>query len=667
MKFGVRLMKEMVQEWKDEYVDYFGLKRRLDAVVAETPAGRPRADSPEPGADEDESPLLVELRPLETGDDFEREVELRSLGRQRVVGLATSASFRASAAAPGAAQKAFYAALDADVARVEAFYLRMLQDLDVRVARRRARRRLGVAEELMQVHLLCALLSSFCELNATAVAKIAKKHDKLLGVAWKGAYTSAAERCSFWRSGPATVAALRSEVEATYAQLFTEGHLSAARAALRDGAGDYALRRPSRGADTFVAGALVGVAACASASLLVARQHLESPVETLDDVGWAFVRLASLPALHVLGFAVDILAWQETSVNWVNVFAMLPARAAETLEWPFLARMTSGVLASALVALLGVVLNVRRAYLAATVLVLLASGSLLSRRGLRFLASECPYLTRVLRANAAAPCGGSVGFEHTFVADQFCSQTRVLGDLGLLACVAARGGGRGAAAEHFARFGLAVAPYWVRFWQCARRRCGPENHGPSQYNAAKYFVSVMAMTAALTCHGPRRPLFVVGATCSTLFSYYWDLVHDWGVFGGRGAWRLRERRDVPPRYLRAACVLDLAFRLLWVANTGVEASGTLASGTHETLFAAACVEINQGNALTVSKRSILASKSAAAAERAPAASSDSDTDARDSTSSESVLSDAGERAAVRGLGRVGGAGRRRGPRARSAA
>ena len=37
MKFGVRLMKEMVQEWKDEYVDYFGLKRRLDAVVAVRP------------------------------------------------------------------------------------------------------------------------------------------------------------------------------------------------------------------------------------------------------------------------------------------------------------------------------------------------------------------------------------------------------------------------------------------------------------------------------------------------------------------------------------------------------------------------------------------------------------------------------------------------------
>ncbi|KAH8045775.1 hypothetical protein JL722_14048 [Aureococcus anophagefferens] len=183
MKFGVRLMKEMVQEWKDEYVDYFGLKRRLDAVVAETPAGRPRADSPEPGADEDESPLLVELRPLETGDDFEREVELRSLGRQP-----SSASRRrrrsARRAAPGAAQKAFYAALDADVARVEAFYLRMLQDLDVRASRIAARGGgSGVAEELMQVHLLCALLSSFCELNATAVAKIAKKHDKLLGVA----------------------------------------------------------------------------------------------------------------------------------------------------------------------------------------------------------------------------------------------------------------------------------------------------------------------------------------------------------------------------------------------------------------------------------------------------------------------------------------------------
>ena len=139
---------------------------------------------------------------------------------------------------------------------------------------------------------------------------------------------------------------------------------------------------------------------------------------------------------------------------------------------------------------------------------------------------------------------------------------------------------------------------------------------------------------------------------------------------------------MPPRYLRAACVLDLAFRLLWVANTGVEASGTLASGTHETLFAAAEVARRVGwNVLRVehahqdhvSKRSILASKSATAAEREPAASSDSDTDARDSTSSESVLSDAGGEPPrgprARSAGSLASAAPDdvRGPRARSAA
>ena len=85
--------------------------------------------------------------------------------------------------------------------------------------------------------------------------------------------------------------------------------------------------------DTFVAGLMIGGAACAAAALLLARRKLESPIESLDGVSWAAVRLVSLPALHVLGFAFDVLAWDVLRVNWVNVFAMLPARSAVGLEW----------------------------------------------------------------------------------------------------------------------------------------------------------------------------------------------------------------------------------------------------------------------------------------------------------------------------------------------
>ena len=150
----------------------------------------------------------------------------------------------------------FYEALDGDVARVESFYLRTLESLDARLllmvdavarddryavgrevvlsplpataaaAPRVSKTRLR--EELMQLHLLCSLLKSFCEMNAMAVAKIVKKHDKSVGAALKSVYTGAAEKCSFWRTGPATADELRETVERLFADAFTGGDESAA-------------------------------------------------------------------------------------------------------------------------------------------------------------------------------------------------------------------------------------------------------------------------------------------------------------------------------------------------------------------------------------------------------------------------------------------------------
>ena len=374
MKFGRLLARSMVQEWKDLYVDYFGLKLQLVDVVASIEAeSRHGLDDAEGGA----TPLLVALAPLGREDDDEAgdeasagagsgagslSIELRSLGNKRVVGQRCLSE--RGGAGMTQAQYRFYESLDGDVARVESFYLRTLKSIDARLlrvqgaigaldegssvrspmrggARRRgapgagAASRREIREELLQLHLLCSLLKSFCEMNAMAVAKIVKKHDKLVGRSWKSLYTGAAEGCSFWREGPKTADELRESVVGVFAEIFTGGDASAARGGLRDGTGDCYRPDPSadRALDTFVAGLMIGGAACAAAALLLARRKLESPIESLDGVSWAAVRLVSLPALHVLGFAFDVLAWDVLRVNWVNVFAMLPARSAVGLEW----------------------------------------------------------------------------------------------------------------------------------------------------------------------------------------------------------------------------------------------------------------------------------------------------------------------------------------------
>ena len=156
-------------------------------------------------------------------------------------------------------------------------------------------------------------------------------------------------------------------------------------------------------------------------------------------------------------------------MNWVNVFAMLPVRAAVSLEWAFLARMASSVLVSALICLLGIVLGVHWGVLAATVLCLLGGGAVFSDRSWTFARGEVTRFGHVLRANSCAPFGGTVNFEHVFVADQFCSQTRVLGDMGLLVTYLSAGETTHVRVEPVVRLAFGLAPYWVRFWQCIRR------------------------------------------------------------------------------------------------------------------------------------------------------------------------------------------------------
>ena len=127
------LSQGTIQEWKDQYVDYFGLKRKLDVVVAKKEAAARSNDRESEEKEGDhEAPLLVALRPLASDGDLGREISLRSLGDWKLVGMRT-ASVRDGLGCD--ADLEFYEALDADVARVEHFYLTTLAALDARTVR----------------------------------------------------------------------------------------------------------------------------------------------------------------------------------------------------------------------------------------------------------------------------------------------------------------------------------------------------------------------------------------------------------------------------------------------------------------------------------------------------------------------------------------------------
>lgn len=188
---------------------------------------------------------------------------------------------------------------------------------------------------------------------------------------------------------------------------------------------------------------------------------------------------------------------------------------------------------------------------------MLAAGATVSARAAQFARVEVRALARVLRQNGFAPLGGPVAFEHVFVADQFCSQTRLLGDVGLLFTRMIRGG-PAPHSEWVARLAFGVVPYWVRFWQCLRRYRDEARKPEHLVNAGKYTSSIVAMSAAAFAVGEYRPVAVGLALVSTFYAFYWDLVMDWGLFDrdGDGAHArpcaLRKRRNARKPLYHAA-------------------------------------------------------------------------------------------------------------------
>ena len=88
-----------------------------------------------------------------------------------------------------------------------------------------------------------------------------------------------------------------------------------------------------------------------------------------------------------------------------------------------------------------------------------------------------------------------------FIADQLCSQSLALGDLGVTVhSLSAAWLGFAAITtrrELDIRMICSLVPYWCRFWQCVRR-AHDEQRRDHLVNAGKYFTSMLGVIAART-------------------------------------------------------------------------------------------------------------------------------------------------------------------------
>ena len=107
-------------------------------------------------------------------------------------------------------------------------------------------------------------------------------------------------------------------------------------------------------------------------------------------------------------------------------------------------------------------------------------------------------------------------------------------------------------------------PFHIRFWQCINKWWVTGDTFPHFVNATKYFASILVILSNyfLGKDPSWKSTMVSLYFFSTVYSYLWDLIMDWGMF--RDSRLLRTKILYPPRYYYFSCVTNFFLRFAWV-------------------------------------------------------------------------------------------------------
>jgi hypothetical protein len=125
-------------------------------------------------------------------------------------------------------------------------------------------------------------------------------------------------------------------------------------------------------------------------------------------------------------------------------------------------------------------------------------------------------------------------------------------------------------------------PLWFRFAQCLRRYYDTGKRNPNLLNASKYAMaySVVLFGALHQPDGGEQETFhrawYLAACVSSLITFSWDVLMDWGLFI-HGTF-LRDRLMYPVWAYIAAIILDLGLRFLWTLTLFPSVAAFFAGG-----------------------------------------------------------------------------------------
>jgi hypothetical protein len=179
------------------------------------------------------------------------------------------------------------------------------------------------------------------------------------------------------------------------------------------------------------------------------------------------------------------------------------------------------------------------------------------------------FIAKILMSSLISPFS-KVEFKHVFVIDQLVSMVIPLLDLEYAICYYA---GNPTPAQcsirlRFAPICIMILPYFIRVMQCLRLawESGTVWH-PQVVNAGKYLSGIVVIVANYLYkyfEGSWIYLWIACAILSTIYSFSWDIIKDWGLIDLDLDFSLRRKLVYKKRWRYYLVIaINLLLRLTW--------------------------------------------------------------------------------------------------------
>jgi len=447
----------------------------------------------------------------------------------------------------------------------------------------------GISIACVNLYRTLNMLNNFVYLNKIGFDKIAKKFDKASGGHYRKTFEKKIAKTYFATSQG--VSELLRDCAAFFANHFESGDVSKAKVRLLAKMTEGLYRK----SDTLWLGMKIGIVITLlfwNAFNITVSPNLH--INAGMSVYIPLYRAVGLMIALVWMWGFNVFIWSRYRINHVFIFEISPRLKLNHFEiWDEAASLSIVVLLNSLLFLHHQQYRLKTRLseivyplaLVAFILIKILSQVFTGQGKTGSVQKDIMYS---MGSVFIAPFGRA-RFCDCYLADYFCSMQKIFADLQYSVCFYAIGFEsidplQGSATctnlgPILVPFVHAL-PYWWRFHQCMHRYLETQKRWPNLANAFKYMLCQVTVIIA-SLHpvfsqyqeapwSPLRVFWFVLIIITTIYTYIWDLVLDWGLLefnmGSRHP-MLRQKRLFPSVYFYYwAMCSNLVLRFMWVVT-----------------------------------------------------------------------------------------------------